>query len=97
MSIAVQPALIPSPADGSAPPINRIRTTAVRVSDRAVLREQRFDVSPASPSWALDIDVPVGRSPIDVVIFGTVTAGTGFTCTNGGSSFSGTGFFPPCP
>ena len=69
VSIAVQPALIPSPADGNALPIHRIRTTAARASGGGVLREQSFDVSPTDASWTLDIEVPASRTPVDVVLY----------------------------
>ena len=44
--VLVQPALIPSPADADALPINRIRTTTRRDPDGAVLGESSTDVDP---------------------------------------------------
>ncbi|MEQ1857949.1 MAG: Ig-like domain-containing protein, partial [Longimicrobiales bacterium] len=67
--IALQPALIPSPADASALPINRIRTVVSRAADGALLREQQFEVSPSATSWSIDLDVPAGSSPIDVIVY----------------------------
>jgi hypothetical protein len=67
--VALQPALIPSPADGSALPVNRVRTVVARDADGAVLREQRFDVSPTATTWALDIEIPTGRDPVVVVVY----------------------------
>ncbi|MEQ1857951.1 MAG: Ig-like domain-containing protein, partial [Longimicrobiales bacterium] len=69
VAIALQPALIPSPADGTALPVNRIRTTAARSADGVVLREQRFEVSPTAASWTLDIEVPATATPVDVVLY----------------------------
>ncbi len=67
--VALQPALIPSPADASALPIHRIRAVVTRAADGGLLRERRFDVSPTAPSWAIDLDVPAGRDPIMVVVY----------------------------
>jgi hypothetical protein len=67
--VVLQPALIPSPADGSALPVNRIRTRVVREADGVLLREQQFDVSPSATSWAIDVDVPAGDEPTVVVIY----------------------------
>ncbi|MEQ1857902.1 MAG: hypothetical protein ABL963_15715, partial [Longimicrobiales bacterium] len=67
-ALAISPALIPSPADGSALPINRIRTTALRVSDGAVLGESVTDVSPTAPSWTLSLDVRLPTSTVDVTL-----------------------------
>jgi len=67
--VALQPALIPSPADPSALPINRIHTVVTRTSDAALLREQRFDVSPTATSWSLDLDVPAGPDPTTVIVY----------------------------
>jgi len=69
LSLTLQPALIPSPANGSALPISRIRTVVTRASDGALLREQRFDVSPTATSWPLDVEVPAGGASVDVVLY----------------------------
>jgi hypothetical protein len=50
LALTIQPALIPSAADGSALPIHRIRAVAARQPDGAVLRELSLDVSPTAPS-----------------------------------------------
>ena len=65
--LAIQPALIPSAADGSALPIHRIRTVVARQADGVVLREQRFDVLPTDASWTIDVDVPASGEPTVIV------------------------------
>src|SRR5262245_37461046 len=69
IGLAIQPALIPSAADGSALPINRIRTRVVREADDVSLREQRFDVSPTATSWTLDVTVPVAGDEVEVLVY----------------------------
>jgi hypothetical protein len=69
VGIALQPALIPSAADGNALPITRIRTVVTRHPDGVVLREQRVDVSPTAASWTLEIGVPVTGESVDVVVY----------------------------
>jgi hypothetical protein len=69
VGIALQPALIPSPADGNALPVDRIRTVVTRQPDGVVLREQRFDVSPTAASWTLEIGVPVTGQSVDVIVY----------------------------
>ena len=53
VALAIQPALVASAADGSALPINRVRSTAVRISDGAVVGETVVTVDPTAASWAL--------------------------------------------
>ena len=69
VALALQPALIPSAADGSALPINRIRAVVLRQPDDVLLREQRFDVSPTAPSWTIDVTVPVTGGSVDVIVY----------------------------
>jgi uncharacterized protein YjdB len=69
VGIALQPALIPSAADGTALPVTRIRTVVTRHPDGVVLREQRFDVLPTAASWTLEIGVPVTGASVDVVVY----------------------------
>src|SRR5690242_11250402 len=66
--IAMQPTIIPSPANGSALPINRVRMTAVRTADGTVLGESFFDVDPNQASWTLALDVRLPTSPVDVTL-----------------------------
>ena len=68
--LAIQPALIPSPADGGAEPINRIRAVATRVPDHAVLGQTVIDVSPTADSWSVDLTVTQsGEEETTVVVF----------------------------
>jgi hypothetical protein len=68
--LAIQPALIPSPADGGAEPINRIRAVAARVPDHAVLGQTVIDVSPTADSWSVDLTVTQsGEEETTVVVF----------------------------
>jgi hypothetical protein len=69
IDLAIQPALIPSAANGSALPIHRIHTVVTRSGDGAVLREQRFDVSPTAATWTVDVVVPVSGSATDVIVY----------------------------
>jgi len=69
VSLALQPALIPSPANSSALPINRIRAVVARESDGVILRDQRFDVSPTATSWALDVETPASGNPTVVIVY----------------------------
>lgn len=62
--------LIPSPADGTARPINRIQATTRRMSDGSVLADQNFDVSPTAAEWVLDLSIP--RQVGEVVVIVTV-------------------------
>lgn len=55
--VLLQPALIPTPADGDALPIHRIRTVAVRTSDEAILGERSTDVDPNADEWVLEVSV----------------------------------------
>jgi hypothetical protein len=67
-ALAISPALIPSPADANALPINRIRTAAVRVSDGVLLAESVTDVSPTDPSWTLSLDVRLPTPTVEVTL-----------------------------
>ncbi|MGE0161337.1 MAG: beta strand repeat-containing protein [Gemmatimonadales bacterium] len=68
IGLALQPALIPSAADGTALPVNRVRAVVTRTSDSAVLADLRFDVSPSDATWALDLAVPAGDQATEVVV-----------------------------
>lgn len=65
--IELQPALIPSPADASALPVQRIRAVVARQPDGVVLREQRFEVSPTAPAWTVEVNVPADGEPTVIV------------------------------
>lgn len=58
VGVAIQPALIPSAADADALPINRIRASAARYPEGAVLTETVMDVSPSAPTWEVLLSVP---------------------------------------
>lgn len=65
--IQLQPALIPSAADGSALPINRIRTVTTEASAGTVLSEDSFDVSPTAEEWEIEVTLP-GFTEVTVVV-----------------------------
>ncbi len=67
-SVALQPALIPSAADASAQPVNRIRTVTTSWPEGTVLSTKVFEVSPSDPSWQLDILVSA-TSEGEVVVY----------------------------
>jgi uncharacterized repeat protein (TIGR01451 family) len=67
VGLPISPALIPSAADGSARPINRIRASAVRTSDDVVLGSVVQDVSPTDGEWTIDLDVTL-PSPTEEVM-----------------------------
>ncbi|MGE0160572.1 MAG: LamG-like jellyroll fold domain-containing protein [Gemmatimonadales bacterium] len=69
VGIALQPDLIPSAADGSALPVNRIHAVVTRQPDGVVLREQRVNVSPTAASWTIDVAIPVAGQSVEVVIY----------------------------
>lgn len=69
VGLRIQPALIPSPADASALPIQRIRTGITSHPGGAVLRESSFDVSPSAASWSIDVLAPASQQPTDVVLY----------------------------
>ena len=53
VTLALQPALIPSAADGSALPIDRIRAVVLRQPDDVLLQDQRFDVLSTAFGWTI--------------------------------------------
>lgn len=55
VGIHLQPALIPSAADGSALPIQRIRTVTTEATSGTVLSEESFDVSPTADEWEIEV------------------------------------------
>ncbi len=69
VGIALQPALIPSAADGTALPVNRIRAVVARQPDGVVLRDQRFTVAPTAASWTLEVGVPVPGETLEVIVY----------------------------
>lgn len=66
--LAPQPALIPSAADGSALPINRIRAVTTDGTDGPVLDDTEVDVSPTAARWELLIDLPERSNTANVVV-----------------------------
>lgn len=68
-ALDIQPALIATPADGDALPINRIRVSAARISDGLLVAERVTDVSPTDASWTLDVDVPAPYASSTVYVF----------------------------
>lgn len=68
IGLGLQPALIPSAADGSALPVNRVRAVVTRTSDNAVLADVLFEVSATDAAWSLDVPVPVSDQATEVVV-----------------------------
>lgn len=66
--IHLQPALIASPADGSALPVNRVRAVAVAAPGSAVLAETTLEVDPAQSAWTVELRVPLTSSPTDAIV-----------------------------
>lgn len=65
--LPIQPALIPSPADASARPVDRIRIWATRVSDGVTIGENEIDVDPNAEEWPVELTVSAPPDPgIDV-------------------------------
>ena len=74
--IPINPALVPSPADAGAAPINRIRAQALRASDNAVLGETVVDVEPTDDAWEIELDVAVDQPTVDIVVSVFLLSGT---------------------
>ena len=68
VGLALQPSLIPSAADGSAAPINRIRAVTTRRSDNVELDVTEVDVSPTDASWELVLTIPTSGATTVVVV-----------------------------
>lgn len=68
-SVPISPALIPSPADAGARPINRIRARVSRVSDNTQLGEITVDVSPTDDEWEITVEARVRASGDTVTVF----------------------------
>ena len=68
LTIPINPALIPSPADGSAAPINRIRARAVTVPGNTIIGETVLDVSPSADQWEIMLEVTVAGASAQVMI-----------------------------
>lgn len=68
-ALGVQPALIPTPADADALPINRIRVLVARVSDGVLVSQSAADVTATDPSWTVDVTVPEPYSTSTVYVF----------------------------
>lgn len=62
--VFVQPAVVPSAADASALPINRIRAVTARWPDEVVLDDTTFVVDPTATEWELAIGVELTESPV---------------------------------
>ena len=62
--IVVQPAIIESPANASALPINQIRAVTARVPDNIVLGDTTITVDPNASEWDVTLDVVLTESPI---------------------------------
>ncbi len=65
--IAVQPSLIESPSNATARPINRIRASARRVPDDALVGDTVLDVNPSAASWEVGLSVD-GGTPLTVSV-----------------------------
>jgi Leucine-rich repeat (LRR) protein len=62
------PALIPSPADDSALPVNRVRAVAMAAQASGVLADTTLDVDPAQSTWTVDLRVPLSTSPTRAIV-----------------------------
>lgn len=69
VGIGIRPALISSPADADALPINRIRVSVARVSDELLIGQTTVDVNPADTVWSVDVAVPEPYSDATVHVF----------------------------
>ena len=67
--LAPSVALIPSPADSSALPINRIRVLVSRVSDGLLLEQVSRDVAPTDTAWTIDVTVREAYASETVYVF----------------------------
>ncbi|MEM7417135.1 MAG: hypothetical protein AAF389_16635 [Gemmatimonadota bacterium] len=63
VQLPIQPALIPSPADAGAAPVNRIRAWAARISDGSPLGEVEIDVDPTADEWTVSLPVLAPPDP----------------------------------
>lgn len=80
LNLPIQPALIPSPADAGAAPINRIRARAVRVSNNQVLGETTVTVDPSAAEWTIVLTAQMpGGQPVDARVFVWLINATGGT------------------
>ncbi|MGD8287374.1 MAG: putative Ig domain-containing protein, partial [Gemmatimonadota bacterium] len=68
-ALGIQPALIPTPADGDALPINRIRISVARVPDGLLVGQSTVAVEPTDDSWSVDVSVPEPFSATTVRVF----------------------------
>lgn len=68
VSLPLQATLVPTPADSSARPINRIRAVAERVPDGQVLGSTMVDVSPADESWEVGLEIPITAPGVQVTV-----------------------------
>lgn len=74
----IQPALIPSPADASADPVDRIRLWATRDSDGVLVGQEEYDVDPNADEWSFDFSVRAPYEPgIDVRMWAVLLATQG--------------------
>jgi hypothetical protein len=69
LALAPHFALIPSAADRSAAPIERIRLEVTSVSDGAAHASRTLDVSPTADSWTTTLSVPVAGGELDAVLY----------------------------
>lgn len=66
--VVFQPALIPTPADGTALPVNRIRALARQVPNGVLLLDTTVTVQPTDTAWSLDLRVPLFSTPSRAVL-----------------------------
>ncbi len=64
----MQLAVIPSPADASALPINRIQAVAGRESENILLADSTFAVDPLATEWEIRFNVSLFQSPSNAVV-----------------------------
>lgn len=69
IAIPLSPAVLPSPADAGALPVDRIRVRATRVADGVVVGSEVTDVSPTASEWEIGLTVTATSNPVDVQVF----------------------------
>ncbi|HSW31617.1 MAG TPA: Ig-like domain-containing protein [Longimicrobiales bacterium] len=68
VSLPLQATLIPSPADGAALAIHRVRAVAERIPDRQVLATTVLDVSPTDDQWEIGLEIPLTTPGLQVMV-----------------------------
>ncbi len=62
LDVPVRPALVPSPADAGAAPVDRIRARVARIPDGTLIGESVTEVDPNAESWEIELSADPGPS-----------------------------------